>query len=609
MVHAALAVWGVSTALVVAVLLVCLTWFGWAHSFDSAIYVRSLWGLAHGDAMNPLVGIHALSVHFNLILLPLAPLTRLVEPASVLVALQAVAFGATVWFTARATVRAALREGADAAAMWGVAACTAVLTVGTPSVGNPFLFDLRPDLLGVPLITAGLLRAREQGNHDSVSAAWMLSSLLVREEWAAVVAASILLTPLSWEAIRSTWKLRLGVAVVASVWLLGYWYGVRVWMGDGSFAMSQQVTADFGDATAPLTLAQQAGYKAELLAAVFLGMGGLALGGWRWWPALIPGLAFTLMQSRMQELVLNFHYIMFCAPGVIVAGVEGFHRLFRAGYTNVPRVFYAWITVVAIGVALYTASSAFPGGGRFRSENFLLLLEDADAVAEAERLGAMHALAGNIDDGGSAILPFGIAARWADRSNMRIMEAVEADLAAGEPFPADVQWVVLPRRLWRTVGASLVQQQRFHLVDWVDRRAALLTAAPVEPPSGHLADAYGTAPCEDPAGVWPQARLELCVLQPQPDGRMAVWVRAMSGARPLEGLMLVARPVGASPQEGIPLWIHEGLIDLSHVRGAPVPAVTLGPLPAGPVEFELRTAAEVLPLHQLDGTVVMQYRP
>jgi hypothetical protein len=41
---------------------------GWAHSFDAAIYVRSLWGVAAGDLWNPVVELHVVSIHFNLVL-------------------------------------------------------------------------------------------------------------------------------------------------------------------------------------------------------------------------------------------------------------------------------------------------------------------------------------------------------------------------------------------------------------------------------------------------------------------------------------------------------------------------------------------------------------
>ncbi len=112
-----------------------------------------------------------------------------------LVVLQAVAWGATVALVGMEMRRSIDPESRD---VWGgtaAAAAGTVLLVMTPLAANPFLFDLRPDLVAVPLATAGFIRARRLGDWDARAVALLLSSLLAREEMMMTVVAALLTTP------------------------------------------------------------------------------------------------------------------------------------------------------------------------------------------------------------------------------------------------------------------------------------------------------------------------------------------------------------------------------------------------------------------------------
>src|SRR5262249_8403901 len=139
-------------------------YIGQAQSFDTLLYARSLWGLAHGDPINPVVGVHALSVHAHFGNLLLIPFARCFPSAAVLIAAQTSCLFAMVFLTARrggalcsestllasssssSSTRSRLAFGALGAVVVGL-----LVTAGSPLVLNPFLFDVRPDFLGLPI--------------------------------------------------------------------------------------------------------------------------------------------------------------------------------------------------------------------------------------------------------------------------------------------------------------------------------------------------------------------------------------------------------------------------------------------------------------------------
>lgn len=570
---------GTVAALAVGLGLAQLTWRGWAHTFDSAIYARSLWGLAFGHGYNPVVELHAMSVHFNLVLMPLVPFARLFDPALLLVVLQAVAWGATVALMGHEFRRSIDPDAND---VWGgLAASTAaaVLMVMTPLVANPFLFDLRPDLCAVPLATAGLLRARRLGDWDRGAVALLLSSLLAREEMMMLAVAALATTP--WGAgILSRWRLRLTGIVIALGWWAFYWFGVRRMIGDGSYAIAQEVAGDFFDSE--LTLLQYAGYKLEIVVAFALSMGGLSLLGWRWLGAALPGLGLLLMMHRMQPLVLNFHYSVFVAPAVLVASVDGFARLLEI------RKRRPWVTggVVVAGLIAFSLSSAMPGGGRFREDNFALLVTDGDGGLETEDvalLEQMHTLVAQIDDDEGAAVPYPLAAPLAARETILLVERFEE---RGLTDQIDrVSWVGLPGRAWRTLGPPLVHDHDFKVVGLVARRLALLHRAPGVVDASIVAQLVGQNACESSERTWNASGVVLCATQRLGDGRVALLLRRVAESNTR---LATAMRVG---ENTVPAMIADGLLRLDQIPlETPVVAISATPLPPG--EFEVGLFAD-----------------
>ena len=86
-------VMGLLTTIAMGLALDHLMHAGLAASYDTAIYVRTMWGLAHGASQNPILNIHGLAIHANWILVPMAWLLNWFDGVTMLVALQSVAYG------------------------------------------------------------------------------------------------------------------------------------------------------------------------------------------------------------------------------------------------------------------------------------------------------------------------------------------------------------------------------------------------------------------------------------------------------------------------------------------------------------------------------------
>ncbi|MCB9519969.1 MAG: DUF2079 domain-containing protein [Myxococcales bacterium] len=492
-----------------------LVFAGWAHSYDSAIYTRSLWGMAHGHLYNPMVELHSLSIHGNFLLFALAPIAWFLHPAQVLALAQSLAFGATVWLVADDAQRVAVARRRDpwfvvsAALLAGIAT-----TIGAPVVLNPFLFDVRPDLIAVPLLTAGLLRARRAAAFDRFSVGLMLAALLVREETMMVIVGAMTLAPMPRPWTHQL-RLRLGVAAAAVGWWALYWFGFRQWIGDGSYEIAQNVASAFGDET-HLGLGATAAYKLEIIAAALIGGGGLTALGWRWLGPAIPGLLFLLLSSRMQPLILNFHYVLFATPGVLVAFADGWQRLIQQRWRSARPT----LAVAACVVAAYATSSAAPGGGRFRAGNFYLGLDTQEAIVELDQLAEAHALIASIPSAVGVAAPHELAAPIADR-DLIMPFATYATRVTPDAAPPGVDWVAVPRSAWASTGRTLVEWHDFRLVGTAANKLALLTRDPAVAAQVPAVD----VDCSAPLGSWPSLGLELCAARRLTDGRVAAAIR------------------------------------------------------------------------------------
>ncbi len=540
-----------------ASLLYHLVFAGWAHTYDSAIYVRSLWGVANGELFNPMVDLHTLSIHGNFVLYALAPFARVMHPGLVLVLAQAGALAATTHMVVTAWIREGRQANIDVWSSLAMAGFVGFALIAcTPMVTNPFLFDVRPDLLGIPLLTWGLCRAHRTGAFDVRGVAVMLLALLVREEYMMVIVGGLGLAPM---APRTQWRIRAaGIAIAVGYWAF-YWFGFRNWIGDGSFEIAQQVGSAFLDAST-LTMAQIAAYKLEILVVFAASVGGSVLIGWRWLGAAIPGLLLLLVTSRMQEMVLNFHYVEFVIPGLAVASVDGVRRwlkVSRSGGSVLPLVSAVLMT------GSYMCSSALPAGGRHQSASFHLGVQRTAAeLPEYERLLDAYRLVGYLPDDVGVALPHELAAPVSNRAMVR-PAITYFQMLTPEQAPEGIDWVIAPGRNWAVGGRTLVDAHGFRLVEIQPPRLALFTRDPDVLPGESLGLA-AIADCAAPMGAWPAAGLTLCGVERDAEGRLGLRIaRTGAGASGGPGnYVLFAGAENGAPQ---PALAWNGLLNAAQL--------------------------------------------
>jgi hypothetical protein len=386
----------------------------------------------------------------------------------------------------------------------------------------------------------------------------MLLSLTVREEYMMVIVGAMIITPFP-RPLREGWRIRLvGLSLSVGYFAL-YWFGFRTWIGDGSFAIAQDVSVSFLEG-AELSPLQILGYKLEIVVVFLASVGGLSLLGWRWIGSALPGLLFLLISSRLQDLVLNFHYVMFVIPGVLVAAAAGFERWLKMRERGIG------LQMVSAGLVtgVFILSSALPGGGRFRSENFFLL--EPEDVARRPDLDAVYDLVHQIPDDTGIAVPHELAAPIADRA-LGVSIHDYLDEVSETSVPGGIDWLLLPGNRWADAGRILVDLHGFRLVDFHGTRLALLTrdaTARANWPALVAVDSPAT--CLHPLATWPLAGFSLCAIEPRADGRLRVTILRTESPDErllLRPLALLVRPEGA---EGfVPAFMLRGLVNPSQI--------------------------------------------
>lgn len=432
---------------------------GQAHSFDAMLYARSLWGLGHGAPLNSVVDVHAMAIHGHFGLYALAPFTWWFRAVDVLLVAQVTTYflcnllvitaAMQVW---RAPVGASAEplEAADNQRYPAVAgACVALFLAANPVWTNPFLFDVRPDLLGALPAVYGTLRLWKRGLSDRLGLAALISSVLMREEFAMLVVATLLLWPSKPWRTHQRERL-LGSAIALSYWGL-YWFVLRHWYG-GDLAEARvqgaATTLMGGTSEFVLEFARNLGWKLEILLAWLLGAGGLSLAGWRWMGGSLPGLAMVLAMNRMANKVIIFHYAIFGSAALPVAMLEGLRRL--CAWPPARRR-AALVTGMMLGVGIgFLSNPAWPG---LRREAIYVSAEAAQGAGMALLAPALAC----VPDGAGLIVPYHFAAPLADREHV-----YRADVMANVPvseWPPEVQVVVMLNRQVNPIRDQVVAQR------------------------------------------------------------------------------------------------------------------------------------------------------
>jgi len=510
---------------------------GQAQSYDAPLYVRSLWGIAHGDFNNALIDYPSLAIHSQLALLVLAPFARVWHAADVLIAAQALAFGATLLVWLRALLRAR-RNASTASAALLVLWASVLFTYGMPLLANPFVFDVRPELLGVFLATAGLLRCAERERVDAVALVLLLVSAAAREEFALIAACALVLAPVA----RTGAGLSLRARAIAAGVLVVYFFG-NSFLWPRGLAQAAHLSTD----AAWEDLLRS---KAMILAAFAGAAGGLALIGYRWLGAALPGLGVLMLSTWMARDQISFHYGMFVAPALLVASYAGFKT--RAAHARISPAWLAAHVAIVIGCGVFL--SALPGGARFNPAFTDLegpVLSPATWRAHTPWLADVHKLLKSVPQEQSLWLPYMFATPYADRASIRVFE-VENDNA----WQPDA--VLLPRKQWSDRGRQL-REQGYKLAGLSGASYALLSRRTSTPLSGVLS-AEG---CAGAAIRWPDAGLELCNAWLEPDGRVMV-VLGRSDARGAEASRGTELELRSGPGQ-IRLGLIDGLVGMDEL--------------------------------------------
>lgn len=553
---------------------------GMAHTYDTLLYGRSLWGVAFAEPFNTAYGTHWLGVHANFVLYPLAPLARVMEPWRVLVWAQSVAFGATIALIVVAALRAVRPAGdgelgsrSRVVPAWLVVVWAVVAVGGAPLLLNPFLFDARPDLIGVPLLLAAFLRVERRSGWDGAALAFVVAAALVREELAVMGAAGMIgfVAPRS-DASRpapQTWGwLRRGLAAAALVGAFAfYWFVVRSSLSDAYSAerAGRAATDLFGGATGEV-----GPYRVQLALAALSFGGGVALLGWRWLLAAVPGLAFVALATKQPENALNFHYALLAAPALAAASVSGLRVLLGASSGRVsaaavpqlegdsrvgaPSSRKSLVVVggaVAVGLAATIAWGAHPLGARFQDAHFGFDAEAREWTAE------VHTLLERIpQDEGAAVAPM-FAAPFADRRDAWSLETLQRHLVEHEAPPEGVRWVAIENIRFATLGRVLVMQHGFTLEGVAAGRIALLRAPAGGTRVPGVLEAAADPECVHVAAEFPGVGIRVCDVARVGERVAAVAQRVDEARTPPLALVL---EVGGAP---VNLEAWYGMFDLA----------------------------------------------
>jgi uncharacterized membrane protein len=445
-----------------------LLYRGLAHSFDPMIYARAIWGIGRGDFFNSIMSMPSFAVHGQWHQLLLAPLTWFLNPALVLIITQSVAAGATVWLAARAFADAAGDASRTRSAIAG-----ALLVLASPLITNPFLFDVRPEMVAVPLIAAGLLRAERRNELDATAIALLASGVVAREDFAILVCPALVLMPV---ARGVTMRTRLIAAIALGAYLLFYLFVLRRIIGDagvvehGFGGMASRLLNPAADAVERVPVPDLLRYKIEIAIIAVASMGAFVLRAKRWLLIAIPALLVVLAQNRLQAWILNTHYSMFAAPALLAAGVAGYRSWVGQGR---PRRQLTITVATLVAVMSFLGSSAAPGGGRYRENRFCWdpAAPFTDSVSKATT--EIHALLNTVPGNEGLAVPFWFGATLSGRRVIHNVENLPREMINDAHIPDGVQWIALLPSHW-DYGRRLIGRGDFVLHAEVPRALVLL---------------------------------------------------------------------------------------------------------------------------------------
>lgn len=518
---------------------------GETRGFDSLIYGRGIWGIARGDWWNSVRYTHTFAVHLNVVNLLLAPFTWFAKSALVLAVWQGLAAGGTTFAVARACqVKASTAPEAVWRAVIGVL-CAVVLSA---FVMNPFLNDARPDVMLVCLMTFAFLRVRVLGDWDKWAILLAVLATLCREEAAVLAAASLWLTPRPTALLSK--RARVGVSIAFVAYAAFYFLVLRGWISTKSVLdpMTDFVSQD----ETPERFARVLQGKFVLLAAGALGGAPFIWRGWKWTLTCIVPLAALIPLQFSPITQVTLHYTMFCAPGLLLAFIEGLDATKPSGTS------YALATL--FGAINYFSFSVFPGSHFYLNRYALNEMELLHPFECPQEVRELNAELDRIPASASVLVSGKIGARLADRHAVHSRFDLTPERAAQAP-----DYFVAGQENWRAVAPGIAPygyrptgyESNLAVILTRDPTAKLLQWSWLREERGHR--------CDQPVARFSDAGIVICGFRVQGERAAAFIGRFAERSDRFNGRILRIQLEGARGGRPVPMGIHFGLAPLDEM--------------------------------------------
>lgn len=372
-----------SFASVMATMLFVLAWQRYAtfhnRTFDLAFYARIAWGLVHLQVYESVVGGHVLGLHLSAVLIPLGALGSLFGTVRVLLATQALAYGAAVWPLAKIGER---RFGP-----WG-ALVASLLWLLYPNLGHVLAFEFHPGTLAIlPLAFAADALDRK----DPRRLMWsVVGVLLCREDLALVTAILGGLAMRVPDLGAATEMKRIGRKILGGSIL---YFAVFAFVLHPIFAPPRgSMVLHFGawGQTVPQAAWYLMGHPMALvnhllvqerllyLPKILLPLGLLLpLLGWRFLLPTLPILAINLFSQFPTTTELASHYLTPAVPFLVAACLEGASKLFSSDRSK------RWLPALCVPVI---AGHVLAGGTLLSRDCPLVAFQEDDASRAARTI-------------------------------------------------------------------------------------------------------------------------------------------------------------------------------------------------------------------------------
>ena len=334
------------------------------HTYDLALYARLAWGLAHGQAWDPLLSGGALGGHLSLVLAPLGLLGAVFGTVPVLLVAQSAAFAAAAWPLSQLAVR---RAGP-----WG-GVLVALAWLLQPNLGHVASYEFHPGSLAVlPLAYALELADREPS--ASVRRAFLLTCALTVACRASLALQTSMLGLLLLRG-GGRWRRDGGLLALASAAWFGLWL-LSAGFDRGSSAAGGSLDQHFGIwggsplgalvalFTDPAKLFGHLSTPERLLYPlhVLLPFALLPLLSPAALLVALPPLALNLLSEFPIATQLGSHYLTPALPALAWGAVVGGARLAARLSTRFPNVRFARLAPPAALAAAALVANLLVGG-------------------------------------------------------------------------------------------------------------------------------------------------------------------------------------------------------------------------------------------------------